>query len=59
MIQHFMHEILIGSSQYFTSYYVESRYLCEILKREGLVGQKKVKKSHFVELRVTYLGKCA
>ncbi len=39
MIQHFMHEILIGSSQYFTSYYIESRHLCEILKREGLVGQ--------------------
>jgi hypothetical protein len=39
MIQHFMHEILIGSSQYFTSYYIESRHLCEILKRVGLVGQ--------------------
>jgi hypothetical protein len=39
MIQHFMHEILVGSSRYFTSYYNESRHLCEILKREGLVGQ--------------------
>jgi hypothetical protein len=39
MIQHFMHEILIGSSQYFTSYYIESRHLCEILERQGLVGQ--------------------
>ena len=29
MIQHFMHEILVGSSQYFTSYYNESRHLCE------------------------------
>ncbi len=36
MIHHFMHEILIGSSQYFTSYYIESRHLCEILKSEGL-----------------------
>jgi hypothetical protein len=25
MIQHFMHEMLIGSSQYFTSYCIESR----------------------------------
>jgi hypothetical protein len=32
MKQHFMHEILIGSSQYFTSYCIESRHLCEILK---------------------------
>jgi hypothetical protein len=31
-IQHFMHEILIVSSQYFTSYCIESRHLCEILK---------------------------
>jgi hypothetical protein len=58
MIQHFMHEILIGSSQYFTSYYIESMHLCEILKSEGLGWEVKGKKSHFVELRVTYLGKC-
>ena len=46
------------SSQYFTSYYIESRHLCEILKSEGLGWEVKGKKSHFVELRVTYLGKC-
>jgi hypothetical protein len=55
MIQHFMHEILKGSSQYFTSYYIESMHLCE---SEGLGWAVKGKKSHFVELRVTYLGKC-
>ena len=58
MIQHFMHEILIGSSQYFTSYYIESRHLCEILKSEGLGWAVKGKKTHCVDLRVTYLGKC-
>jgi hypothetical protein len=39
MIQHFMHEILVGSSHYFTSYCNESGHLCETLKGEGLVGQ--------------------
>ncbi len=39
MIQHFMHEILVGSSHYFISYYNESGHLCETLKGEGLVGQ--------------------
>ncbi len=59
MIQHFMHEILIGGSQYFTSYCIESRHLCEILKSGRLGWAVKVKKkSHFVDLRVTYLGKC-
>jgi hypothetical protein len=58
MIQHFMHEILIGSSQYFTSYCIESRHLCEILKSERLGWAVKGKNSLFVELRVTYLGKC-
>ncbi len=43
MIQHFMHEILVGSSHYFTSYCNESGHLCETLKGEGLVGQQKVK----------------
>jgi hypothetical protein len=58
---HFMHEILIGGSQYFTSYCIESRHLCEIIKSGCLgwaVKVKKEKKSHFVDLRVTYLGKC-
>ncbi len=32
MIQHFMHEILVGSSHYFTSYCNESGHLCETLK---------------------------
>ncbi len=58
MIQHFMHEILIGSSQYFTSYCIESSHLCEILKSGRLGWAVKVKKFHFVDLRVTYLGKC-
>jgi hypothetical protein len=44
MIQHFMHEILIGSSQYFTSYCIESRHLCEILKSGCLGWAVKVKK---------------
>ncbi len=39
MIQHFMHEILVDSSHYFTSYCNESGHLCETLKGEGLVGQ--------------------
>ncbi len=37
VIQHFMHEILVGSSHYFTSYCNESRHICETLK--GLFGQ--------------------
>ncbi len=43
MIQHFMHEILTGSSQYFTSYCIESRHLCEILKSGRLGWAVKVK----------------
>ncbi len=35
----FLCMILVGSSHYFTSYYNESRHLCENLKGEGLVGQ--------------------
>jgi hypothetical protein len=48
MIQHFMHEIWIGSSQYFTSYYIESRHLREILKSEGLGWAVKGKKKNIL-----------
>ncbi len=57
MIQHFMHEILIDSSQYFTSYYIESRHPCEILKSEGLGWAVKGKKKPFCRFESYLFGK--
>ncbi len=42
---YFMHEILIGSAQYFTFYCIESRHLCEILKSGRLGWAVKVKEN--------------
>jgi hypothetical protein len=60
MIQHFMHEILVGSSHYFTSYCNESGHLCD-LKGRGLSwavkGKNKKYKIPFCRVESYLFGK--